>query len=97
MSSLGSRDTSSTATASSPSAWSPPGSLDTLWQSLLRDARHRDIQLINRQPVSARRFPDWSMSFSSYPSLHVQGMTGFFPVDEQGEGHMVAICRESAG
>lgn len=64
---------------------------------LLRDERHHDVLLINRHPVSARRFPEWSMAFSSYPSLHVQGMTGFFPVDEQGQGHMVAICGESAG
>ena len=75
----------------------PPDSLNALWQSLLRDERHHDVLLINRHPVSARRFPDWSMAFSSYPSLHVQGMTGFFPVDEQGQGHMVAICGESAG
>jgi hypothetical protein len=75
----------------------PPDSLNALRQSLLRDERHHDVLLINRHPVSARRFPDWSMAFSSYPSLHVQGMTGFFPVDEQGQGHMMAICGESAG
>ena len=74
----------------------PADSLDQLWQSLLRDERHHDVKLMGRHPIVERRFPDWTMAFSSYPSLHALGMTGFFPIDERGEGPMVAICRESA-
>lgn len=72
----------------------PAPSLDTLWQSLSRDQRHHDMQLLNRYPIAQRRFPDWSMAFSSYPSLYVQGMIGFFPIDEHGESPMTTLCRE---
>ena len=74
----------------------PPDKLDHLWQSLLRDERHHDVKLMSRYPIVERRFPDWTMAFSSYPSLHVLGMTGFFPIDEQGESPMAAICRQPA-
>ena len=74
----------------------PASSLDTLWQSLLRDERHHDLTLLARYTIDERRFPDWSMAFSSYQSLYVHGMTGFFPVDEAGESPLVNICREAA-
>jgi hypothetical protein len=35
------------------------------------------------------------MAFSTYQSLYVHGMTGFFPVDEHGESPLVSICLES--
>ncbi len=52
------------------------------------------MQLLNRYAIAQRRFPDWSMAFSSYPSLYVQGMIGFFPIDEHGESPMTTLCRE---
>ena len=74
----------------------PSSSLEILWQSLQHDERHHDLQLISRDPIAERQFTDWSMAFSSYPSLHLQGMTGFFPIDERGDSPMMAIGRDSA-
>lgn len=73
----------------------PTTSIDQLWQSLLRDDRHHGVQLLGRYAIEERRFSEWSMAFSSYESLYVHGMTGFFPVDEGGDSPLVAIC--SAG
>jgi hypothetical protein len=74
----------------------PASSLEILWQSLQQDERHHDLQLISRDPITERQFKDWSMAFSSYPSLHLRGMPGFFPIEEQGDPPMVATRRDSA-
>ncbi len=60
----------------------PSSSLDQLWASLQKDDRHQQIMLISRTPTEARRFAEWTMAFSSYPSLNSHNMPGFFPVDE---------------
>lgn len=73
----------------------PAASLDSLWQDLLRDERHHDVALLARYPIEQRRFEQWTMAFSTYESLYVHGMTGFFPVDGQGESPLVNLCREA--
>ncbi|MFM2119988.1 MAG: Blue light- and temperature-regulated antirepressor YcgF [Pseudomonadota bacterium] len=70
----------------------PSDSLDQLWQSLLQDDRHRDIELMLRRPISERRFVEWSMAFSTYRSLYVHGMRGFFPVEQDGQSPLVPLC-----
>jgi hypothetical protein len=70
----------------------PTASIDQLWQSLQRDDRHHDVQLLGRYAIEERRFPEWTMAFSSYQSLYVHGMTGFFPVDDGGDSPLVTIC-----
>jgi hypothetical protein len=60
----------------------PSSSLDQLWASLQKDDRHQQIMLISRTPTEGRRFAEWTMAFSSYPSLNSHNMPGFFPVDE---------------
>lgn len=71
----------------------PSAPLERLWQGLLRDARHQDVSLLARYPIDERRFEQWTMAFSTYQALYVHGMTGFFPVDDQGESPLVALCR----
>ena len=71
----------------------PMTSIEQLWQSLQRDERHHDIELLGRYAIEERRFPEWTMAFSSYQSLYVHGMTGFFPVDDSGDSPLVSICQ----
>ena len=61
----------------------PSSSLDKLWAALQKDDRHHQIILISRTPAEVRRFAEWTMAFSSYPSLNSHNMPGFFPVDEK--------------
>lgn len=68
----------------------PSTSLDSLWQSLLKDDRHDQIMLISRGPIEKRRFSEWSMAFSSYSSFNSQNMPGFFPVDESNVSERVS-------
>lgn len=67
-------------------------SIDALWESLLRDVRHDNIELLARYCITERRFPEWTMAFSSYASFYVHGMTGFFPVDAKTESPLAAMC-----
>ena len=60
----------------------PAKSIGSLWESLLKDDRHNQIILISRTPIENRRFSEWSMAFTSYPSLNSHNMPGFFPADE---------------
>lgn len=70
----------------------PPASIESLWQSLLRDERHHDIERLSRGPLSERRFADWSMAFSSYAHFNKYNITGFFPVDADGMNAAAQRC-----
>jgi hypothetical protein len=72
----------------------PPESIESLWQSLQRDERHYDIELISRGPLSERRFGDWSMAFSSYAHFNHYDMPGFFPVDAKGMNEAAERCAQ---
>lgn len=70
----------------------PPDNVELIWQSLLRDTRHHHIELLVRHSTSERRFPTWSMAFSTYNSYYVHGMQGFFPIEGDGEPPLVHVC-----
>jgi hypothetical protein len=72
----------------------PPEAIASLWESLQRDPRHYDIELLARGPLENRRFTDWSMAFSSYPSLNRFNMPGFFAVDRDGMSAEAERCAQ---
>ncbi len=72
----------------------PAEGIESLWQSLLRDERHHQVELLSRGPVGERRFPEWSMAFSSYSHFDKYKMPGFFPVDHEGMNQAVERCAE---
>ncbi|BDU58520.1 hypothetical protein LMORI2_15020 [Limnohabitans sp. MORI2] len=72
----------------------PPEAIASLWESLQRDPRHHDIELLARGPLEKRRFTDWSMAFSSYPSLNRFNMPGFFAVDRDGMNAEAERCAQ---
>jgi hypothetical protein len=73
----------------------PPESIEALWQSLQRDERHHDLELLSRHPETTRRFPDWSMAFSSYAHFNKYDIPGFFPVDHEGMTQAAESCANS--
>ncbi len=72
-----------------------PAAIACLWESLQRDPRHHDIELLARGLLAQRRFSDWSMAFSSYPSLNRFNMPGFFAVDKEGMNAEVERCAQT--
>lgn len=71
----------------------PLEAIEHLWQSLQKDPRHQNVQVIHRGPIDARRFADWSMAFSSYRYLNSFNMPGFFPLDEANSNDQVQACQ----
>jgi hypothetical protein len=69
--------------------------IESLWHSLQRDPRHYDIELLARGSLEKRRFSDWSMAFSSYPSLNRFNMPGFFAVDKEGMSAEAERCAKA--
>ena len=72
-----------------------PEAIESLWRSLQRDNRHYDLELLARGPLENRRFTDWSMAFSSYPSLNRFNMPGFFAVDKEGMTAEAERCAQA--
>lgn len=70
----------------------PPVHVELIWQSLLRDTRHHNLELLVRHAANERRFPAWSMAFSSYNSHYVHGMQGFFPIEGETQSPIVPMC-----
>ncbi len=70
----------------------PTQSLDSLWASLQKDPRHHDVQLLDRSPLHARQFSEWTMAFSSYRYLNAYNMPGFFPIDQNGVSQLSPLC-----
>jgi hypothetical protein len=70
----------------------PLASVELLWQSILRDKRHTNIELLVRHSAEERRFPEWTMAFSTYSSLYVHGMQGFFPADGNKLSPLISHC-----
>lgn len=72
----------------------PPENVELLWQSLLRDTRHHNIELLVRHSTEERRFPAWSMAFSTHSSYYVHGMQGFFPLETDKQSPVVHACSQ---
>lgn len=70
----------------------PPTGIESLWQSLQRDERHHQIELLARGPLKERRFAEWSMAFSSYSHFNKYQIPGFFPVDRDGMSAAAQRC-----
>jgi hypothetical protein len=73
----------------------PPESIASLWESLQRDERHHHIELLARGPIQERRFAEWDMAFSSYPSLNRFDMPGFFAVNKEGMSAEAERCAQA--
>jgi hypothetical protein len=72
----------------------PPDKVEQLWQSIQRDKRHHNIELLVRHTAETRRFPEWTMAFSTYSTFYVHGMKGFFPVDRSNDSPLLAHCTD---
>lgn len=66
-------------------------SVDTLFASILRDERHKQIVVVARDPIAKRRFDRWSMAYSGpsqFVSRHVTRLLSDPSIQEQGRSVM---------
>lgn len=50
----------------------PVESIDYMMEKVIQDQRHHQVTIVAREPISARRFGQWSMAYSG-PSQFVAG------------------------
>jgi hypothetical protein len=58
----------------------PDATVDSTFQTIRRDPRHRGVFEVVREQISARAFPDWSMGFRNLSDEEVretEGLTSF--------------------
>ena len=51
-----------------------PRSIEQLMSVLIEDPRHQNVRIVERSPISSRKFPDWKMAYfgpSQFVSRHV--------------------------
>ncbi len=62
--------------------------IDRLWERLIKDVRHRNIEILERRAIATRGFPEWSMgSFLTgarrHPLQEKHDITPGSPLDAQ--------------
>jgi hypothetical protein len=53
-----------------------PKRVDAVYQKISRDARHKHVTLIIREPIPARRFGEWTMGFATLGRREVAELVG---------------------
>jgi hypothetical protein len=54
--------------------------IESLYQKIVDDGRHHDVNMIASTQLDARRFPKWTMAFAEPGSLAVSHFRGFLPI-----------------
>lgn len=53
-----------------------PDAVDGLFEAIRRDARHRQLTVIIREPVAARTFSEWTMGYADITPAELDGIVG---------------------
>ena len=53
-----------------------PDAVDGLFDAIRRDARHRQLTVIIREPVAARTFGEWTMGYADITPAELDGIVG---------------------
>ena len=51
--------------------------IESLFDVIKQDARHRDVLLIYKKPIKQRGFPDWTMGFNKIADADMQSIEGY--------------------
>lgn len=75
----------------------PAGNIDRLYAAIARDPRHRDVRLVEQEPVARRMFPDWHMAIGiASPAAVMVFATLDFSEREAPEGRSARDLHELA-
>lgn len=72
--------------------------VDTVFETIKKDKRHKDVTLIEKLPITERLFPYWSMGFELLETKELNGIEGFnnffeknlTPTDFASNKHIIA-------
>ena len=72
-----------------------PGALDGLLRRLAPDPRHRDIVILERRPIAARRFDGWTMASSRIGPEAGPVLDRLMATPEASAAEIVALLHEA--
>ena len=55
----------------------PDEAVNSLYEKIKTDSRHKDVSIISQEQISARQFPDWEMAFQNLDNPHIQNEPGY--------------------
>ncbi|RZK62894.1 MAG: BLUF domain-containing protein [Hymenobacter sp.] len=62
----------------------PRDEIDTLYQRIAHDARHKHAFVLYEGPAAGRMFPDWRMGFVPAATQDLRATTGYLPLTPPG-------------
>jgi hypothetical protein len=62
----------------------PRDEIETLYQRIARDARHKHAFVLYEGPAAGRMFPDWRMGFVPTATQDLRTITGYLPLTKPG-------------
>ena len=62
----------------------PRDEIDTLYQRIARDKRHKHAFVLHEGPAAGRMFPDWRMGFVPAATQDLRTTTGYLPLTPPG-------------
>jgi hypothetical protein len=78
--------------------------IDTLYEKLLQDPRHKDLKIIHKQSIDSLSFSKWSMKFVPLEQkmmdlLQLKGYQSFNPYafDDQTHRQVIGLLQSSKG
>lgn len=73
----------------------PPATLDNLLKRLNGDRRHRDVSIIGREPISARRFGNWTMASARITPAQADTLDQLIEAQDATPDRIVDLLRET--
>ena len=55
----------------------PDEAVEALYEKIKTDPRHKDVNVLSREQVSARQFPAWEMAFQNLDNPEVKNQPGY--------------------
>lgn len=74
----------------------PDEAVDSTFEVILRDPRHRGVLTVLREPISERAFADWSMGFRNLSADQVREIDGLTSFLQQTPGSELDASASSA-
>jgi len=55
----------------------PDEAVEALYKKIEADPRHKDLNVLSREQISARQFPTWGMAFQNLDDPHIKDEPGY--------------------
>ena len=55
----------------------PDEAVEALYEKIKADPRHKDVNVLSREQISARQFPAWEMAFQNLDNPEVRNKPGY--------------------